>query len=130
MREKSSRGLIYKSECYQIIGFCYKIYNSIGGGHRESTYQKALEKVMELEGIKFESQLYVPLKIEDKIVGKFFLDLLFNDQIAIELKVGDHFLKKDIDQLYSYLKSKNLKLGLLVNFTSDGVKYKRIVNLT
>lgn len=127
--KKNIRVLIFKDECYTFIGYCYKVYNSLGSGHRESTYQKAVEKILTKEKISFQSQCYVPLKIDDKLVGKYFLDLLINDQIAVEFKVGGHFLKKDIDQLYAYLKSRELKLGLLVNFTSDGVKYKRIVNL-
>lgn len=121
--------LIYKEECYQIIGYCYEVYNSLGYGLREKNYQKALEEILTREKVEFQSQLHVPIKLEEKKIGKYYLDLLIDDKIAVELKVGDHFLTKDIDQLFSYLKSKDLKLGLLVNFTSNGVKYKRIVNL-
>lgn len=122
--------LIYRDECYKIIGCCYEVYNSLGFGLREKVYQKALETLFAQEKVDYQSQLYAPIKFGETIVGKYFLDLLIEDKIAIELKVGDHFLTKDIDQLFSYLKSKDLKLGLLVNFTSNGVKYKRIVNLT
>jgi len=121
--------LIYKDECYKIIGCCYEVYNSLGFGLREKAYQKALEEVLKKKDIDFESQLYVPISIDDKVIGKYYLDLIVGGIIAVELKVGDHFLTKDIDQLFSYLKSRDLKLGLLVNFTSNGVKYKRIVNL-
>ena len=121
--------LVYKDDCYKIIGYCYEVYNYLGFGLREKNYQKALEAILVKEKIDFQSQLYVPIELKEKIIGKYYLDLLIDGKIAVELKVGDHFMTKNINQLFSYLKSKNLKLGLLVNFTSNGVKYKRIVNL-
>ena len=51
------------------------------------------------------------------------------DKIVLELKTGDRFSRQDIEQIYSYLKINNLKLGLLVNFTSRGIKFKRILNI-
>lgn len=124
-----NRDLVYKSECYRIIGLCYKVYNFLGFGLREKNYQKALEEILRQEKINFKSQFYVSLEIDGKKIGKYYLDLLIDEKIALELKIGDHFLKKEIDQLFSYIKSAELKLGILVNFTSNGVKYKRIVNL-
>lgn len=121
--------IIFKKECYEIIGCCFEVFNNFGYGLREKNYQKAVEEVLLSKKINFESQVYVPLKINDKVIGKFYLDLLIDKKIAIELKVGDHFLKKDIEQLFSYLKSKSLQLGLLINFTNTGVQYKRILNL-
>lgn len=121
--------IIFKEECYEIIGCCFEVFNNLGPGHREKTYQKALEKVIKSKEIEFKSQLYIPLKIKDIIVGKQYIDLLYKDIIAIEIKVGNHFYRKDIEQLYSYLKATKLKLGLLINFTSSAVLYKRILNI-
>jgi GxxExxY protein len=121
--------LIFKEESYQIMGCCFEVFNNLGPGLRESSYQKALEKVFETKDIRFKSQQYVPNKIDQKVVGRNYLDFLINDKIAIEIKAGDHFFRKDIDQLYSYLKSSNLQLGLLINFTKDGVLSKRILNI-
>lgn len=121
--------VLYKEESYQIIGYCFDVFNKLGPGLREKNYQKALEELLIESSVPFKSQLYVPLKINDKTIGKYFLDLLINDLIAIEIKVGDHFFRRDIEQLHSYLKSTGLKLGIFVDFTSDGVKYKRILNI-
>ena len=121
--------IIYKEESYQIMGCCFEVYNLLMYGLREKNYQKALETVFEEQKVPFQSQLYVPIKLKEKIIGKYYLDFLINDMIALEIKVGDHFLTKDIQQLFSYLKAKNLKLGIIVNFTSKGIKYKRILNI-
>lgn len=121
--------LIYKEESYEIMGCCFEVFNNLGPGLRESNYQKALEKIFEVRNIRYKSQLYMPNKIGEKIVGRNYLDFLVDDEIAVEIKAGDHFFRKDIDQLYSYLKSTNLQLGLLINFTKDGVLSKRILNI-
>lgn len=121
--------LIFKDESYEIMGCCFEIFNNLGPGLRESSYQKALEKIFSERKISYKSQQYVPNKIGQKVVGRNYLDFLVDDKIAIEIKAGDHFFRKDIDQLYSYLKSTNLQLGLLINFTKDGVLSKRILNI-
>ena len=121
--------IIYKEKSYEIVGCCFEVYNKLGYGLREKNYQKALESLLQDERISFKSQLYVPIKINEKIIGKFYLDFLIDNKIALELKVGNHFLTKDIQQLFSYLKASNLKLGIIVNFTAVGIKYKRIVNI-
>lgn len=121
--------LLFKKLSYEIMGCCFAAYNQLGYGLRESNYQSAIEKLLGDKKIKFQRQLYVPLKINEQVVGKYYLDILVEDKVAIELKVGDHFFRKDIEQLYSYLKSKKLKLGILVNFTKTGIKSKRILNV-
>lgn len=63
-----------------------------------------------------------------KIIGKYLIDFLVEDNSALELKVANDFYTKDIKQLLSYLKARNLKLGMLILFTKDGVRYRRLVN--
>ena len=104
--------VIYKEESYRIVGCCFEIFNILGAGHREKTYQKALEEIFQLKKIDFKNQVYIPIKISEKIIDKHFLDFVIYDKIALEIKTGDHFHKRDIIQLHSYLKSGNLKLGI------------------
>lgn len=68
--------LIYKDESYKIIGCCFDVYNELGAGLKEINYQRALEKLFSKRKIQYKSQLYVPLKIEGGMVGKYFLDFL------------------------------------------------------
>jgi len=120
--------IIYKELSYKIVGCRFDVYNELGFGHKEKYYQTATEEALRKGSLGFERQLYVPIKFKEKVVGKYYLDLLVEEKIVVELKVGDHFFRKDIEQILSYLKSKGLKLGILINFTSSGVKYKRIIN--
>lgn len=121
--------LIYPELCYKIVGILYDVFNEVGAGHRESFYQKAIKLAFEKEAIKFQEQPYVPVKYNENVVGKYFLDFLIEDKIVLEIKKDTVFRQQYIKQVFSYLKAKNLKLGIIANFTREGVRFKRIVNL-
>ncbi len=122
-------GLVYKDECYRIVGSVMNVFNQLGYGYDEKTYQKAVAEALRQAGFKFTEQLYAPVMFGDKIVGRNFFDFLIENIIVLELKKGDHFSSAHIKQVYQYLVAKNLKLGILVYFAPRGVHYKRIVNL-
>ncbi|MSR79028.1 MAG: hypothetical protein EXS59_02685 [Candidatus Taylorbacteria bacterium] len=52
-----------------------------------------------------------------------------DDKVVLELKQGNYFFKKNIEQTYSYLKAINVQVGIIAQFTSEGVKYRRGVNV-
>ena len=126
---KTKRELIYAKECYRIIGICFEVYNEIGYSHKEKFYQEAIAKCFIDKRIEFKKELKVRVKFKEKDLGIYFLDFLVFDKIIVEIKKRNYFSIKDIRQLNAYLKATGLKLGLLIHFTNDGVKYRRIVNL-
>jgi len=126
---KNKTDLLYKELSYKIVGCLFDAYNNLGGGLKEKHYQNALLTAFKDSGINFKSQAHFPIDYKQDRVGRFYFDFLIEDKIILELKVGNRFKKQDIEQLYSYLKLAKLKLGLMANFTNDGVKCKRIVNL-
>ena len=79
------------------------------------------------KGLGYKEQIYFPLRYRDKIIGKCFFDFIVNDSIVVELKKGNNFSKKNIDQVLEYLKTSDLKLAILINFGSS-VSFKRIIN--
>jgi len=121
--------LLYKELSYKIIGLAYEVYNTFGSGLREKIYGDALEELFKREGIKFSRELYQPLKIGEKVISKVYFDFLIDDKIVVELKSGSDRYKEACGQIYNYLRAKDLKLGLIIRFTKDGVKSKRIPNL-
>lgn len=106
----------------------FNVYNSLGSNHREYLYQKALEKEFDLNKIIYISQVGCDLLYNGSIVGKYYLDFLIDDKKVLELKAGPQFKKKDFDQIFDYLKINNRKLGILVNFGSETVSFRRILN--
>lgn len=121
--------LIYPELSYEIIGILYEIYNDLGCGYQEKYYQKALSLKFKERNIVFQEQLMVSLKFQGNNIGKYFLDFLIENKIILEIKKDEQFSRNNIEQVYAYLKATNLKLGIIANFTKQGLKFKRIVNL-
>jgi GxxExxY protein len=120
--------VIYKKLSYEIVGVSFEVFNKIGPGHREKTYCKAIEEILISKKIVFKTQYHIVIKINDVVIVRRYFDFLIDDKIIVEVKVTDHLHKRDIDQLYSYLKAGKYKLGILINFTSRGVVFKRVLS--
>ena len=125
----SKKDLLYPELSYQIIGILFDVFMSLGYGYKEKQYQKAIEIALASTPLDYKSQLPVKIFFKDKFVAIVYLDFLIENKIVLEIKHGNIFLKKDIDQVINYLKATNLKLGILARFTKGGVKFKRIVNI-
>lgn len=121
--------LVHDELSYQIIGSCFEVHNEIGGGHRESFYQKGLAAVLRQREIPFQEQVHVDLVVAGEKVGKYFLDFLVDKRVIIEIKSSKFFRQSDFRQATAYLQALKLELALLVAFTPTGVRYKRVVNL-
>lgn len=127
MATKNIKKLIYKKECYEIVGVLFEVYNKIGYGYREKYYQHAIANELNEKNIKNKRELYIPLIYKNKKIGKYYIDFLINDKIALEIKVADRFYNLHANQLLSYLKAKNIRLGILALITPEGIKYKRFI---
>lgn len=121
--------LIYPALSYKIVGLLFEVGKEVGFGHKEHFYQKALSRALSDAGIPFEEQLPVRVSYKGKPVGIYYFDFFVDGKVVLEIKSRNYFSKKDIEQVFQYLKAKNLKLGIIAHFTKDGVRFKRIVNL-
>ncbi|MFH1236196.1 MAG: GxxExxY protein [Parcubacteria group bacterium] len=128
--EKTKRkDLIYPEESYQIIGVLFEVYNEIGYGYQEKHYQRAVACRFRSMRLPFTEQVRVRIKFDKERIGHYFLDFLVDQKIILELKRGNYFSTKDIEQVYAYLRATKLQLGIIANITSSGIIYKRILNL-
>ena len=123
-----ARKIIYKILSYKIVGILFDIYNQLGASYHERYYQKAIEKLLKKEKLVYKKEFPVNIEIEGEKIGKHFIDFVIEDKIALEVKKGNRFRMGDVKQVLMYLKTSNLKLGILAYFGSGGVKVKRIVN--
>jgi len=105
--------LIYPKLSYEIVGILYDLYNQLGYGYQEKYYQRAIEQLLDEKRINYRKELYCPIFLNKKRIGFYKLDFLIDDKIILELKVVQDFYKKHILQVLSYLKHKNIKLGIL-----------------
>lgn len=121
--------LVYPELSYDIIGCAYEVFNELGFGHPEKFYQRAFAVQLKTKNILFKEQVYHPLKFKEEIIGKLFFDFLVDEKIIIELKKDNRFSKQHIDQVTEYLRASGVKLALLINFSPNGVIFKRLVNI-
>ena len=120
--------ILYKELSYEIVGALFDAFKSLGSNYQEKYCQRAVEMFLTKRKIPFKREVPVKITIEDKLIGKHFLDFLINKSVILELKKGNRYNMSDIKQVLMYLKTTGLKLGILAYFGSDGVKYKRIIN--
>lgn len=113
---------------YQIVGILFAVHNELGNRYQEKYYQRAVEEGLKQSGIKFKKELQVDLEFNGKNIGKYYLDFLIEDSIVLEIKAIPRIRPKDYKQVLAYLVSNNIELGLLANFRTDRLSYKRILN--
>ena len=129
MQELIRKDLAHPELSYKIMGIAFTVSNQLGYGHLEKIYQRAFAKELELQRLKFKEQVPYSVSYKGEIIGKSYLDFLIDDSVIVELKRNDIFSKKNIEQVTNYLKVSDLKLAILIHFSKDGVKYKRILNV-
>lgn len=124
------KDLIYPELSYEIVGVVYDVYDQLGYGLKEKIYQGAVAVGLQEKGLQFQKELYAPFIYKGQNVGKNYLDFLVEGKIVLELKRGERIVKAHIEQVHQYLVSKNLQLGILAYFSTRGVIFKRIINVS
>ena len=111
-----------------IIGAAMEVHRRLGSGFLESVYEEALAIELKLHDIKFERQKEIPVFYRDKIIKTFVCDFLVNKQIIVELKAIKQISEIEKIQVTNYLKASGIEIGLLINFGSVSLEYKRLIN--
>jgi len=124
-----NQNIVHKELSYKIIGIMYDVFNELSYGFQEKYYCRAIAVLLREHSLNFKEQVYIPIIFKENKIGGYYLDFLIENKIILEIKRGDRFFKKDIEQIYAYLKAHGLQLGILIRFAKDGIKIKRIVNL-
>ena len=115
----------------QIFQAALEVHKNLGPGLLESVYEYALVKELQLRNIGVLYQVKVPLYYKGFDTGKeFFIDILVENEIVIEVKSVDSLHPVHQAQLLSYLKLSDKKMGFLINFNVALIKdgFKRMVN--
>lgn len=127
MATKKVPDFLYEDLSYKIRGCAFKVYNTLGFGHKENVYCKALMAEFEKEGINFEIEKVLPVFYQGKKVGIYRPDFIIENKILIEIKAVS-FMGRDYEtQLTYYLKGTNYRLGFLINFGSRKLDIRRRV---
>ena len=112
---------------YEIIGAAMEVHSELGPGYNEEIYQKALEIELRNRKVQFEPQKSVEIKFKGEMVGLKLLDFLVEDKVVVEIKALSQLDSDHEAQLISYLKATGSEVGLLINFGTKKLEYKRIL---
>ena len=74
-------------------------------------------------------EFYAPIIVNEKVIAKRYYDFLICGKIILELKTKENKYRDVCSQVFKYLKASGLKLGLIIRFTKNGIKIKRIPNI-
>ncbi len=111
---------------HKIIGCAYRVYKKLGFGFLESIYRKAMVIELIRTGLKVEEEKSLKVYYDKgEELGVFFADLFVEDTVVVELKSQKQIVKENEAQLVNYLKGLRRDIGLLINFSQDGVEVKR-----
>ena len=117
--------ILYKELSYNLVGCFYEVYNTLGPGHKEDIYHKALKIELDKQSIKYISKKRLKITYEGKEVGVYEPDFIVEDKIITEIKSVLHMPKVFELQLYYYLKGSKYRLGYITNFGSDKIDIRR-----
>jgi GxxExxY protein len=121
--------LLFGKEVYEIIGASMEVHNELGPGFLESVYQEALEREFILRQMPYEREKLLNVFYKGIMLSKkFSADFLCYNHIIVETKAESELNSKDEAQVLNYLKTTKLKIGLLINFGSLSLEYKRIIH--
>lgn len=120
--------IVQKELSYKIVGILFSVHNQLGNRYQEKYYQRAVEQALKESGLKFKKELAVDLRFNNKKIGKYLLDFLIEDAIILEIKTIPFFRPKDFKQVLAYLVANNIELGVLANFRTEKLTYRRVLN--
>jgi len=120
--------LLYKQECFQLVGLCMEIHRELGKGHDEVIYKDALVVELSRANIPFSRERKYEVTYKGVILPHhYFADFVVWDKIIFEAKAVEKLMDSHVKQVLNYLAASKLRLGLLVNFGGDSLEWKRVI---
>lgn len=112
----------------KIIGCAMKVHSTLGNGFQEVIYQRALAIEFEEHGLSFAREMDMPIYYEEYQIGTRRVDFFVENLILVELKAIVQLENTHLAQAKNYLEAYNMEVGLLINFGSPSLTFKRLGN--
>jgi len=121
--------LKYKDTTEKIIGASFEVHKFLGNGFQEVIYQRALAYEMHKAGLGFAREIEQDIfyKELEEPIGTRRADFVVEGKVLVELKAVIQLEDVHLAQALNYLKAYKLEVGLLINFGSKSLSFKRIV---
>jgi len=118
----------YSELTSKIIGCAMAVHRALGNGFQEVIYQRALEIEFNENGIAFSREHEMPIYYKTQQIGTRRVDFLVEEVVSVELKAIIKLEDVHFAQAINYLEAYDLEVGLLINFGSKSLEFKRLLN--
>ncbi|MEO6066763.1 MAG: GxxExxY protein [Gemmatimonadales bacterium] len=112
----------------RIIGAALAVHRTLGPGLLEGIYQKALAAELQQIELAVQRERVFAVQYHGVSIGEQRLDLIVNGRVILELKAVEALAQVHKAQLLTYLKISGLPIGLLINFGTELIQVKRLLN--
>ncbi|HNV81384.1 MAG TPA: GxxExxY protein [Tenuifilaceae bacterium] len=119
----------YETLTHKIIGCAMKVHSTLGNGFQEVIYQRALAIEMSKQGLGYQREMEMTIFYEGEDIGTRRVDFFVEDSIMVELKALIKLEDVHLAQAMNYCQAYNLPVGLLINFGSKSLEFKRVYNV-
>jgi GxxExxY protein len=121
--------LKHKEITEKIIGASFEVHKFLGNGFQEVIYQRALAYEMRKADLDFAREIEQDIyyKDLDEPIGTRRADFVVEGKVLVELKAIIQLEDVHMAQALNYLKAYKLEVGLLINFGSKSLTFKRLV---
>lgn len=111
----------------KIIGCAMEVHKYLGNGFQEVIYQRALEIEMEMQGLNFSREHEMEIYYKNNYLGKRRVDFFVEEKVMVELKAVIELEDAHLAQAINYLEASGKEIGLLINFGSRSLQFKRVM---
>jgi GxxExxY protein len=119
----------YEALTHKIIGCAMKVHSTLGNGFQEVIYQRALAIEMQKNKLEFQKEMEMKIFYDGIEIGTRRVDFFVAEFIMVELKAVIKLEDIHLAQAMNYCQAYNLPIGLLINFGSKSLEYKRVYNV-
>ena len=112
----------------KIIKCAIEVHNHLGNGFQEVIYQRALAIELDLQNVPFEREFEMPLFYKGTQIGTRRVDFFVDGKVMVEIKAVIQLEDVHLAQAINYLEAYQMEVGLLINFGSKSLDFKRVMN--
>lgn len=117
---------LYKDEVFKIIGAAYETQKTLGPGFLAAVYQEAFEYELAAQEVPFVSRQNLQIHYKNSVLkNTYTADLVAYDKIIIQIKAMESLTLKEEAELMNCLRATGIRLGLLLNFGTKKLEWKR-----
>ena len=120
--------MLHEELTHKIIGCAMKVHSTLGSGFQEVFYQRALDIEMKKQKLDFSREQEMIVFYDGIEIGTRRVDFFVEGKIMVELKAVSKLDDLHLAQAMNYLEAYNLPVGLLINFGSKSMEFKRVYN--